>query len=217
MILRGKPAHHAAAIAGFPLIFRRVEPHRLVPGLQHAPLDLMAWLSLLILALLLAIVGLSAFGAFFSKVADRFAAWAGIAAPSGLLLRDVIQLVAIAVTVLLLYRFVPARRLRRRGALAGAILTAVGIWGTTRVLGVIFRDFSRYNVIYGSLATVMTFLFLVYVIAWILLLGAEFAYAWSQPPGPPGPPIRTQLFGAIRALFVHHQDEAPTEERARRP
>ena len=35
---------------------------------------------------------------------------------------------------------------------------------------------------------VMTFLFFVYVVAWILLLGAEFAYAWSQPPGPPGPP-----------------------------
>jgi membrane protein len=167
--------------------------------------------------LVLAIVGLSAFGAFFSKVADRFAAWAGVAAPSGSLLRDGIQLVAIAVTVLLLYRFVPARRLRRRGAIAGAILTAVGIWGTTKVLSVIFHDFSRYNVIYGGLTTVMTFLFFVYVIAWILLLGAEFAYAWSQPPGPPGPPIRTQLSGALRALFVHHEEGPTTEEQARRP
>ena len=89
-------------------------------------------------------------------------------------------------TVLLLYRFVPARKLRRRGALAGAILTAVGIWGSTKVLAIVFADFSRYNLIYGSLAGVMTFLFFVYVVAWILLLGAEFAYAWSQPPGPPG-------------------------------
>ena len=167
--------------------------------------------------LVLAIVGLSAFGAFFSKVADRFAAWAGVAAPSGSLLRDGIQLVAIAVTVLLLYRFVPARRLRRRGAIAGAILTAVGIWGTTKVLSVIFHDFSRYNVIYGGLTTVMTFLFFVYVIAWILLLGAEFAYAWSQPPGPPGPPIRAQLSRALRALFVHHEEGPTTEEQARRP
>jgi membrane protein len=167
--------------------------------------------------LVLGIVGLSAFGAFFSKVADRFAAWAGVEAPSGSLLRDGIQLIAIAVTVLLLYRFVPARRLRRRGALAGAILTAVGIWGTTRVLEVIFRDFSNYNVIYGSLAGLMTFLFFVYVIAWILLLGAEFAYAWSQPAGPPGPPIRKQLLGALRALFVHHEEGPTSEEQARRP
>jgi membrane protein len=170
--------------------------------------------------LVVVIVGLSAFGAFFSKLVDRFTEWAGIATPSGLLLRDGVQLVAIGVTVLLLYRFVPARKLRRRGALAGAILTAVGIWGSTKVLAIVFSDFSRYNLIYGSLAGVMTFLFFVYVVAWILLLGAEFAYAWSQPPGPPGPPLRAQVIGAIRGLFVHHEDEeaaAASVERARRP
>jgi membrane protein len=171
--------------------------------------------------LVLLIVGLSAFGAFFSKLVDRFTEWAGVATPSGLLLRDGLQLVAIGVTVLLLYRFVPARKLRRRGALAGAILTAVGVWGSTKVLAIVFSDFSRYNLIYGSLAGVMTFLFFVYVVAWILLLGAEFAYAWSQPPGPPGPPLRAQVIGAVRGLFVHHEDEdedaAPSAERARRP
>ena len=139
--------------------------------------------------------------------------------PSGILLRDGVQLVAIAVTVLLLYRFVPARKIRRRGALAGAILTAVGIWGATKVLAVVFADFSRYNLIYGSLAGVMTFLFFVYVVAWILLLGAEFAYAWSQPPGPPGPPLRAQLVGAVTGLFIHREeeDDAASEEPARRP
>ena len=168
--------------------------------------------------LVILIVGISAFGAFFSKLVDRFTEWANIATPSGILLRDGLQLVAIAVTVLLLYRFVPARKLRRRGALAGAILTAFGIWGSTKVLAIVFADFSRYNLIYGSLAGVMTFLFFVYVVAWILLLGAEFAYAWSQPPGPPGPPLRAQIVGAVRGLFIHHDDEDElSEERARRP
>jgi hypothetical protein len=158
-------------------------------------------------------------GAFFSELAVRFTDWLGVRAPSGLLLRDGFQLVAIFVTVLLLYRFVPARKLRRRGAIAGAILTAVGIWGATKVLAIIFADYSRYNLIYGSLAGVMTFLFFVYVVAWILLLGAEFAYAWSQPAGPPGPPVRAQLVGVVRGLFVHQADgrESPTEEPARRP
>ena len=170
--------------------------------------------------LVLVVVGLSAFGAFFSKLAERFTEWAGIATPSGLLLRDGVQLVAIGVTVLLLYRFVPARKLRRRGALAGAILTAVGVWGATKVLAIVFSDFSRYNLIYGSLAGVTTFLFFVYVVAWILLLGAEFAYAWSQPPGPPGPPLRTQLLGVVRGLFVHSaetQDSPVRGEHPRRP
>ena len=119
--------------------------------------------------------------------------------------------------MLLLYRFVPARKLRRRGALAGAVLTAGGVWGATKVLAVVFADFSRYNLIYGSLAGATTFLFFVYVVAWILLLGAEFAYAWSQPPGPPGPPLRVQIQGVLTGLFVHRDEESPSEEPARRP
>lgn len=171
--------------------------------------------------LVLVVVGLSAFGAFFSRVLNDVLERAGITAtPSGVLLRDGVQLVAIAVTVLLLYRFVPARKIRRTGALAGTILTALGVWGATKVLAVIFADFSRYNLIYGSLAGVMTFLFFVYVVAWILLLGAEFAYAWSQPAGPPGPPVRTQVGRIVRGLFVHHDEdvERPVSEApARRP
>ena len=89
------------------------------------------------------------------------------------------------------------------------MLTAVGTWGATKVLAIVFGDFSRYNLIYGSLAGVMTFLFFVYVVALILLLGAEFAYAWSQPPGPPGPPVRERVLGSVRGLFVHHEDEEP--------
>jgi membrane protein len=169
--------------------------------------------------LVLFIVGISAFGAFFSRLVDRAAEWAGINATfPGVLVQDGGQLLIIGVTVLLLYRFVPARKLRRRGALAGAILTAVGVWGSTRVLAIVFADFSRYNLIYGSLAGVTTFLFFVYVVAWILLLGAEFAYAWSQPPGPPGLPLRARIVGVVRGLFVHRDDEDElSDEPARRP
>ena len=128
--------------------------------------------------LVLLVVALSAFGAFFGRLIDRASERVGINAnPSGLLLRDVVQLVLIFVMALLLYRFVPARRLRGRDLLAGAILTAVGIWGAAKVVSLLF-DFSHYNLIYGSLAGVMTFLFFVYGAALIVLLGSEFAYAW---------------------------------------
>lgn len=167
--------------------------------------------------LVLLVVGMSAFGAFFSHLVDRFTEWAGVAAAAGVLLRDGLQLVAIAVTVLLLYRFVPARKLRRGGALAGAILTAIGVWGATKVLAIVFADFSRYNLIYGSLAGVMTFLFFVYVVALILLLGAEFAHAWSQPPGPPGPPVGVRLAGFVRGLFVHQDESRTVPERPHDP
>jgi len=170
--------------------------------------------------LVLVVVGLSAFAAFFSRLADRVAEEVGVQPNlSGVLLRDGVQLVVIAVMVLLLYRFVPARKLRTRGALAGAVLTSVGTWGASRILAVVFADFSRYNLIYGSLAGVMTFLFFVYIVALILLLGAEFAHAWSQPPGPAGPPVRTRLWGFFRGLFVHHEEDDAriSEAPARRP
>jgi len=159
--------------------------------------------------LVIVVVGLSAFAAFFGRLVDRIAESIGVTAPSGWLLRDGLQLVLVATMALLLYRFVPARKLRPRAAIAGAVVTALGTWGATKALALVFGDFSRYNIIYGSLAGVMTFLFFVYVVALILLLGAEFAYAWSQPPGPPGPPVRDRILGALRGLFVHHEDEEP--------
>jgi membrane protein len=155
--------------------------------------------------LVLGVIGLSAFSAFFSRAAEYVTERLGIESVtswSGVLLRDGVQIVLITVMTLLLYRVVPARKLRRRFALAGAILTSVGIWGASKLLAVLL-DFSRYNVIYGSLAGVMTFLVFVYVVALLLLLGAEFAYAWSQPPGPPGPPLRAQVAAFFRGLFVH--------------
>ncbi len=168
--------------------------------------------------LVLIVVGLSIVGAFVSRLIERFTDWVGVETPPLVLVRDGVQLVAIGVTTLLLYRYVPAGRLRRSAALAGAIVTAVGIWGAAKVLAFLFDNFSSYNVIYGSLAGVMTFLFFVYVVALILLFGAEFAYAWSQPPGPPGPPVRRQLVGFLRGLFVHDEEEDPPNEvPARRP
>jgi membrane protein len=153
--------------------------------------------------IVLLVVGFSAFAAFFSRVLDRAAENVGISAgPSGVLLRDVIQLTAFGVMAILLYRYVPNVRLPVRSALAGALLTASLTWAATKILTYIFADYSRYNLIYGPLAGVMTFLFFVYVVSLILLLGAEFAYAWSQPIGPPGPPLRKQILAVLKGLFV---------------
>ena len=173
--------------------------------------------------LVLLVVGASIVGAFLVRLLEDFTEWLGVGidTPSLFLLRDVVQLVVIGVTTLLLYRYVPAGRLRRPAALAGAIVTAFGIWGASKVLAILFADFSRYNVIYGSLAGVMTFLFFVYVVALILLFGAEFAYAWSQGPGPPGPPARMKIIGFLRGLFVHDEEDEDrdraSEAPARRP
>jgi membrane protein len=159
--------------------------------------------------LLLLVIGLSAILGFFRGPIDDVADQLRIDAYVSFLLQDGVQLVLMAVLTLGLYRVVPARKLRTRGALAGAVLTSVLTWGATKLLALLFADFSRYNLIYGSLAGVMTFLFYVYVVALILLLGAEFAYVWSQGPAPPGPPIRTRLAGFVRGLFEHPEETQP--------
>jgi membrane protein len=161
------------------------------------------------------VIGISTFAALFGRAVEWLSNQLGVelvTTPTGSILREGLQLVLIAVMTLMLYRFVPAGKLGRRAALAGASFTALGIWGAAKLLGVLF-DVTRYNVIYGSLASVMTFLFFVYVVAFILLLGAEFAYAWSLPPGPPGPPLREQVVGALRGLVVHR--DPPDAERRR--
>jgi membrane protein len=161
--------------------------------------------------LVIVVIGISTFAALAGRAVDWISEQLDIelvTTPSGSVVREVVQIVLIAGMTLLLYRYVPAGKLGRRAALAGATFTGVGIWGAAKVLGVIF-DVHRYNVIYGSLASVMAFLFFVYVAAFILLLGAEFAYAWSLPPGPPGPPLRTQVVNAIRGLVVHPPEDDP--------
>ena len=172
----------------------------------HAKLVDFALLGIVGLLVLL-VIGLTAVLGFFQGLIDDAVDRLGIDAYVTFLFQDGLQLVLIALLALGLYRFVPARKLRTRGALAGAILTSVLIWGATKVLALLFADFSRYNVIYGSLAGVMTFLFYVYVVALIFLLGAEFAHAWSQPPGPPGPPLTARIVGFLRGLFVYHDEE----------
>jgi membrane protein len=184
----------------------------------HAKLVDFALLGIIGLLVLL-VIGLSAFAAFFSGPIEEVAERLDIAAY--LPLQDGLQVVLVAAMALGLYRFVPARKLRTRGAVAGAVLTAVLTWGATKLLAILFEDFSRYNLIYGSLAGVTTFLFYVYVVALILLLGAEFAHAWSHGPGPPAPPVRVRLIGFLRSLFIHPTEEprpgSVTDASARRP
>ena len=175
----------------------------------HAKLVDFALLGIVGLLVLL-VIGLSAFAAFFRGAIDDVADRLEIGAFVAFLFQDGLQLVLVSFLALGLYRFVPAHELRTRGAIAGAVLTSLLTWGTTKLLALLFADFSRYNLIYGSLAGVMTFLFYVYVVALILLLGAEFAHAWSQGPTPPGPPLGARLAGFLRGLFAHPEDESPS-------
>jgi membrane protein len=126
---------------------------------------------------------------------------AGNSTLAGGFLRIGTFLVSIGV-ILLIYRFVPSRGLYFRDGLAGAVVTAVLLQLISFASGLIYDKTTTLSLVYGSLTAALVFLYSIYLYACALLLGAEVAAAWSRPPGPPGPPIRTQIRRGIRGLFV---------------
>ena len=106
------------------------------------------------------------------------------------------------VVVLLLYRFVPARGIRIRDGLAGAILTAVLLLVISLASGWIYEKTTSLSVVYGSLTSALVFLYSVYLYACAVLLGAEAAAAWTRPPIMDGEPLLTQLRRGVLGLFV---------------
>ena len=87
--------------------------------------------------------------------------------------------IALVVVVALVHHFVPAEKVRFRDVWLGAALTGV-LWHAA------LTGFSWYLSewadlsIHGSIATVVTFLFWVYVSAVIFLYGVEFSAAWVR-------------------------------------
>jgi len=115
------------------------------------------------------------------------------------------------VVVLLLYRFVPARGLRLRDGLVGAIVTAVLLRLISLASGWIFERTTRLSVVYGSLTAALVFLYSMYLYSSALLLGAEVAAAWSRPKKTDGEPMLTQLKRGLLGLFVR-QKTSPVDE-----
>jgi membrane protein len=123
------------------------------------------------------------------------------------------------VVVLLLYRFVPARGLRIRDGLAGAIVTAILFLLISLASGWISERTTKLSVVYGSLTAALVFLYSMYLYSSALLLGAEVAAAWSRPETKDGEPIRTQLRRGVLGLFVRQNvasDKEPMPDSTRK-
>ena len=126
----------------------------------------------------------------------------------------VVPLVVTTVVVMLLYRFVPARRLRFGDAVAGGIVTGILLLAISAASALVLRNVADLSVIYGSITVVLVFLYTVYLYASAVLLGAEVAAAWSAPSAGPPEPILLQAKRAVLGLFVH---QPPPSAPAGRP
>ena len=124
-------------------------------------------------------------------------------------LRIAVPLVVATVVVMLLYRFVPARRLGFGDAVVGGVVTGLLLLAISAASAFVYDKVAGLSVIYGSITAVLVFLYSVYLYASALLFGAELAAAWSAPPEEgPSEPILLQVRRAVLGLFV--RQEPPT-------
>jgi len=81
---------------------------------------------------------------------------------------------------LFLYRVLPATEVRLRDIWPGALIAAVAY--ETAKLGFAYyvANFANYSAVYGPVATIVIFLFFVFIAANIFLFGAEMASEWPR-------------------------------------
>jgi membrane protein len=124
----------------------------------------------------------------------------------------------IAFTVL--YTLVPSRARNLGNALPGALGAAVLFELVKFGFSFYVTRFRDFDVVYGSLGAVMTFLFWLYLCSTIMLLGAELAVVYGQVKVEPvkqprfsgmGVPLHKKIVRAARSLFV--RETPPTTPR----
>jgi membrane protein len=106
-----------------------------------------------------------------------------------------------------LYHFVPPNRPRVRDVWLGALVAAAGFTIVNVGFSYYLATMATWSLLYGSLGSVLAFLFVVYVEAAVVLFGGEFAAAWIRNAeeaenAAPAQPIGRQLLGLVKGLFV---------------
>lgn len=70
-----------------------------------------------------------------------------------------------------IYYILPSERLKIKDIIPGSIVAALGLVGVTYVYSIYAKTMANYNVLYGSLATVVAILLWFYFLAWVICIG----------------------------------------------
>jgi membrane protein len=159
--------NHAWGVERQPSYFK----HKLISLLM-----LVAASALLLVAVLLMSAINVAEASWFAGVLTRVP---GLEILRGFALRYATILLFVFIVGLVFY-FVPNASVRFRDVWVGAVLTGLLWHGAFNAFSWYVRDMSRFNLVHGSVAFVVVFLFWIYVSAVILLYGAEFSAAYAR-------------------------------------
>ncbi len=105
---------------------------------------------------------------------------------SPLVLQETLRLLSAVVSLAfdvflygMLFRYLPTRRPAWSAVWAGAVVAGIGWNGAKLGFAWYLSHFARYGLVYGTLATLVAFLFWLYLSGLVLLIGAEFGAAWE--------------------------------------
>lgn len=121
-----------------------------------------------------------------TAVFSSFSAW-GVAA--GGILINVLGFVLIFLVFLLSYKTIPNIKTHWRYVWPGALFSAVAFTLARVFMMIYFSSFSRFDLVYGSVSSIIILLVFTYYVAFILILGAEICSEYSRvclglPPRP---------------------------------
>lgn len=108
----------------------------------------------------------------------------GLMAASLAASQAVVGAVVFFLAMLFAYRLLPARRQRLGQVVPGALVAAVGWTAITQALGSYIGNVDRYSATYGAFAAPIAFLFWLYAVGLVVLVGAEIN-ALLSPAGRP--------------------------------
>lgn len=93
-----------------------------------------------------------------------------------ILLKPLFLNIFLFIFITFVYYIIPSKREKFKNVLCGSFLTLIGWLISLKILTFYLQKMAKFQVIYGSLAGIIITLFFFYVMAIILIFGAEFNY-----------------------------------------
>lgn len=94
--------------------------------------------------------------------------------------RSLLALAILILAFMILYTYLPGRKLSMWKQLPGAMFSALGWMIFSSLFSIYFDNFSNFSYMYGSLTAVVLLMLWLYICICIMLIGAEFNYYYEK-------------------------------------
>ena len=141
-------------------------------GYWHERFRAVINIFLTILTIIAALVFMSYGGKIFTLITNKPEVW--------LLLRWPIALVLFLFVIGVYYYTLPEKKVKVREIIPGTIFAAVGLLMVTYLYSKYTSSVADYDIIYGSLATIVALMFWFFFLAWVFCLGMLFNKVWAD-------------------------------------